>query len=442
MADTGGKRSQRSQVLIVDDSRTQRLLLRTLLRGKGYEVIEAEDGLAALSILRERPIRLVITDWMMPGLTGPELCARIRTDERDDGNPRAYVLLLTAKQDRQDVALGLRAGADDFLTKPVDETELIARLMAGERIVTMQDSLIQQRTKISETLEELRAANRMLERDLETASLLQAEFVPPEAAVCNGAPCGVVFRSSGHVGGDLVGYFPVGERAVGLYSVDVCGHGVAAALRAVHLSQLLSARDPSANVAFAQTVDGPKIRAPAKVMAELNERFIGAQQAELYFTMVLAVLDLETGVVRFCQAGHSPPAVLQLDGKVRFCGTGGPPVGLLPDMPYAEAELRLGPGERLMLYSDGLPEAERPDGTLIDGDGLASLLADHRQHPPDVVLRRLVSRVQRETGCEKFDDDISAILIERSGYAAAGAESASSSAIEASNTPNRAARSA
>lgn len=399
-------------VLVVDDSRTHRLLLRSLLGRLGYRVREASDGAEALAMLRAVPSDIVISDWMMPGLTGPELCAAIRTEPSEIAR-RTYIVLVTAKQDHGDIARGIAAGADDFLTKPVHEVELAARLLAGARIVEMQASLQAEKTVAADALAALQEAQAAIEADLATASLLQAEFVPPRLARCNGAVCAVAYQSAGPVGGDVLGYFPIGRRQIGVYSIDVSGHGIAAALRAVHLSQLLSPRDPAANLAL--EADGAA-RDPAEAVADLNARFAEAEAHDLYFTMALATIDLATGQGRLCRAGHPPPARIGTDGRVEFLGlgaAGGPPVGLLPGMGFASERFRLAPGEKLLLASDGLFEAARPDGTMIEAGGIAALLCAHAARPVAEILPGLLASLAAETGRTCFEDDLSALLVER-----------------------------
>jgi diguanylate cyclase (GGDEF)-like protein len=133
-------------VLVAEDDPMFRKILKSWLENWGYRVIVAEDGEKAWSILQqEHPPELLILDWVMPGLDGTELCRRIR--ERQQTSYQ-YILLVTAKDDGRDVVTGLEAGADDYLTKPFDRSELRARLRVGGRILTLQHDLIQAREEL------------------------------------------------------------------------------------------------------------------------------------------------------------------------------------------------------------------------------------------------------------------------------------------------------
>jgi two-component system, cell cycle response regulator len=135
-------------VLIADDDTVSRLMLARTLTSCGYEVVAAKDGDEAWSIL-EKPDapRLAILDWMMPGMTGPALCRRLRESNRE---PYTYVLLLTARTDKQDVVEGMEAGADDYITKPFETKELEVRLRAGRRILDLQADLVKAREALRE----------------------------------------------------------------------------------------------------------------------------------------------------------------------------------------------------------------------------------------------------------------------------------------------------
>ncbi len=139
-------RVSRRRVLIADDDAMFRRILQSWLEGWGYTVLLAEDGATAWELLqREGPPELLILDWVMPGIDGAELCRRVR--ERQRGRYQ-YILLVTAKDDKQDVVRGLEAGADDYLTKPFELSELRARLRVGRRILNLQDKLIEAREEL------------------------------------------------------------------------------------------------------------------------------------------------------------------------------------------------------------------------------------------------------------------------------------------------------
>ena len=151
------------RVLVVDDSRLQRKILCSSVKRWGFEVHEAESGEEALKVAAEIQPDLVLSDWMMPGMNGLEFCNAFRAQS---GERYGYFILLTSKSEKNEVAMGLEAGADDFLTKPVDANELRARIAAGERILVMQRELTRKNELISETLGELQRVYDSLDSDL------------------------------------------------------------------------------------------------------------------------------------------------------------------------------------------------------------------------------------------------------------------------------------
>ncbi len=136
------------KVLIADDSATSRAMLRKSLVKWGYEVVMAEDGAEALEILeRQDAPPMAILDWVMPHLTGPEVCKKVRETRRE---PYTYILLLTSKNSKDETVEGLEAGADDYIVKPFDQQELSVRLRAGKRIIDLQLSLMEAREELRE----------------------------------------------------------------------------------------------------------------------------------------------------------------------------------------------------------------------------------------------------------------------------------------------------
>lgn len=139
------------RILIADDSLVSRHLLEATLRKWSYEVIVATDGLEAWNHLKQDdPPRLAILDWVMPGLSGPEVCKRVREHARNEELNYTYLLLLTSKSQREDLIEGMESGADDYLTKPFDQHELKVRLRAGSRVIDLQRELVAAREELRE----------------------------------------------------------------------------------------------------------------------------------------------------------------------------------------------------------------------------------------------------------------------------------------------------
>src|SRR3954454_1614677 len=139
------------KVLIADDSATSRVLLRRVLTRWGYEVVTAEDGAEAWEALSKPDAPpIAVLDWVMPNMTGPEVCRRLRGTRRE---PYTYILLLTSKGSKLETVEGLDAGADDYIVKPFDEHELQVRLRAGKRIIDLQMDLMRAREELREKAE-------------------------------------------------------------------------------------------------------------------------------------------------------------------------------------------------------------------------------------------------------------------------------------------------
>lgn len=336
-------------VLIVEDSLVYRRLLSRMLTQWGYIVSEAENGVAALAILENQPVSLVISDWEMPEMNGLTLCREVR--RRQFGH-YVYLILLTARENPGDLTQGFAAGADDFLSKPVEQSELRARLHAGARILSLEADLAARNTRLSEAL-------RQIEQDLELAARIQQSVLPAHQLCYQGFFSDWIFLPSAWVSGDIFNVFPLGEH-LGFYCVDVSGHGVGAAMMSLAVArQFLHGR---AVERFLFSADNQPA-SPAEVVQILNGRFC-SDEAEIvrYFTLIYGVIDLTTGEGKLCQAGHPTPFIVTVDGSVRSAGSGGAPVGLINHLSWADVSFSLAPGERLCLFSDGITECENRSG--------------------------------------------------------------------------------
>ncbi len=394
--------------LIVDDSVSQRTTLRLLLRKWNFDTLEASSGEEALEICKNSPVDFVICDWIMQGMTGPALCTAIRDLEMEQ---YTYLILLTSKSEKGDIAQGLDSGADDFLSKPMDPQELKARLQTGQRIISMQEDMVEKNRRISEAFDRLNLLYKRIDDDLRSASRMQQALIPQRQTRCGPVNIGVLYQSSGHVGGDLVGFFEVAENRVAIYAIDVAGHGVSSALMTARLSNLFSGQHLEENIGIRRLPNGEfSARNPANIAAELNDRLQDDADTDLYFTMLYADVNLDTGKVVLCQAGHPNPALIRRSGEVEFPGEGGLPIGLVPDMSYDTISITMKPGDRLLMFSDGITECENAAGEMMEEEGLMAILEKNPNLGEAALLDEIVKEMVTFTGHDQFTDDVSALL--------------------------------
>ncbi|MEC7761095.1 MAG: fused response regulator/phosphatase [Pseudomonadota bacterium] len=403
------------QVLVVDDSRAQRRVLVATLTRLGFDVIEADSGEGALTILSTTDIDLVVSDWMMPGMSGLELCRHFRAMPRDH---YGYFILLTSKNEKGSVAQGLDMGADDFLTKPISPDELRARIAAGDRILRMERELNDKNRLVVATLDEISALYDALDRDLMEARKMQMDLVRDRVRDYGGSQASLLLKPSGHVGGDLVGTFDAGDDTVALFAIDVSGHGIASALLTARVAGYLSNGAPEQNIALQRTPEGTYRRKPPhEVALALNKLMVSEVKSDLYFTMSLAYVDQNTGQVALTQCGHPNPAIISTEGNVRFHGSGGLPIGLITDATYETTHFTLAPGERLVLYSDGFTESRDASGAELEEQGFAALLTKNAGLRGQDFFEALTWDLDYFTDGPDMPDDISSVVFDYCGSA-------------------------
>lgn len=399
----------RRVVMVVDDSRMQRHILRLQLEQAGYRVVAAASGQEALELCARAMPDIILSDWMMPGMNGLEFCRAFRAMPREK---HGYFILMTSLSEKSDAAEGLESGADDFVTKPISGEEVLARLRAGERLISVEERLRERNRALDTALQELREAHESIERDLIEARRLQQGLVRERFRRFGTVDVSLLLRPAGHVGGDLVGVFPINGRRIGVYGIDVSGHGVTAALMTARIAGYLSASSADQNVALYQTDEGVyDARGPAELAAHLNDLVIEEVATDCYFTLVYADVDVITGLVKLVQAGHPHPVVQRANGEVEFPGIGGMPIGLIEGASYDEVTFQLTPGDRLFMGSDGISEAADRFGRMLGDEGLSAILRTNAPLRGAALLESLTWSISAYVG-GPWADDISAALVE------------------------------
>ncbi len=390
------------RILVAEDDRSSRMVTVRLLERLGHAVVPAEDGEEAwLLISRGGKFDMVISDWMMPKLDGRRLCQRVRRRENRCGVSYTYLVLLTAMTDRDHMLAGFGAGADDFLHKPLDEAELVARLRVGERIIALEK-------RLGDEVEKLQGANRKLHADLKAAAAVQDSMLPRELPPDDRVRFAWDYLPCEELAGDILNIVPLTKDKYGVYVLDVSGHGVAAALMSVTVSRVLS-NDPMSSLLLGETAE-QDVTPPGRVLALLNERYpIDANSGMRFFTIAYGILDAAKGTFRYASAGH-PPVLVCRGGKSEYLTTGGPAIGIIPDWGFEEAEIEMDPSTRVVVYSDGLIENPNARNRQYGYDRFAELICKTGSCSFDRLTDTIVHEARTWSKTAGLEDDLSVLV--------------------------------
>lgn len=389
------------KVLIVDDAEHTRTLLRVLLQKKGWEVLEAEDGLAACTLLESKDIRVVITDWMMPGMDGLSLIEWIRTRKR---HGYIYTILMTSRDEEKDCVEGFSVGADDYITKPVAMRVLYARLGVAKRILSIQDELITQQVRLRESRDLATLAYDIVQEDIQNAATVQKSQLPSNGLLSQSISSAWCYRPAMGVSGDYLDIFQIDKDKLVFYLLDVCGHGVAAALRSSAISQLLRP--------ISGMMDGLDEYGPAHVVRRLNRYLCKGNQDLNYFaTLVLGDLDATTGKLRLTSAGHPQPLLLSPGTSAVEIKGGGIPLGIDETQEYSHEEIWLNPADVLLLFSDGLLDCEDRQGRRYGLEAFRNVAENHVNCSLTDLLSKLEHNLDAWRAGSPLIDDLSLLLL-------------------------------
>lgn len=373
-------------ILVIDDDPTTRLILAKNLRNQGYEVTAANNGEAGIALATEIKPALIICDWMMPGLDGLEVCRRLKTDP---DLASIFFVLLTAKDDIADRIRGLDAGADEFLSKPIERDELRARVQAGLRLYQAN--------------QELKEQKHLLETELNEAAIYVRSLLPKPMA----APIKIDLRfiPSSQLGGDCCDFFWLDEDNLVMFLLDVSGHGLGAALPSVSLLNLLRSQKESLPQDF---------YAPGRILALLNDGFQMNDQNDKYFTIWYGVYNQQTHQLTYASAGHPPALLIHPDAEtiqVTPLKTPSLPIGMFDDVEYKTATCQIPQGSLLYIFSDGIYEFNTVNGQAWSLEEFGRLLANH--YSGDLNLDGILTEIQEISAPGAMGaDDVSLIQVQ------------------------------
>lgn len=378
---------ERPRVLVVDDQPDLRVYLSDILSGQ-YTILEARDGQEGIDrAIAERP-DLIISDVMMPRRSGFELVEELKAHRQAQATP---ILLLTARGGTEGTIEGLRRGADDYLSKPFDPDELLARVHALLRLTKMD--------------RELARLNAHFENELEAAQLVQASLMPSESPDVPGLDVGGDMLSASHLGGDFFDFLPfattTGEKRLGIAIGDVTGHGAASALITA-----VAKASMQTNV----TVEHP----PAEVLSTLNRVILDSTKGKRLMTFFYGVYDVRTKNLRYANAGHTFPWILNQKNKtVRPLSQAGVPLGVEHGSAYQEHSVTLASGDTLVMFSDGIVDAEqgeRPYGIKR----IHKLILQNHQMPAKHLAKELIQDALRFCAQPRPHDDMTTVVMKLS----------------------------
>lgn len=334
---------------------------------------------------------LVLLDLEMPNLDGAELLRRMRADA-DPSIAQIPAIMLTGHSDEQSEVLCLEAGADDFVTKPINTTVLRARIETQLRLRSMRDQLRQQN-------EVLEAWRQNLERDLAAARLTQQSLIPQKPPMLPGWDIAAVFRPVIEVGGDIYGWVRMKDNRMLFWIADATGHGASAALITT-LTKLLF---------HYGSVEGD---APVPIMQAVNEDFRGIFGGRSFMTAMCVALDPNTGRGSVVGAGHPPLVIARRDGTTETIGSVAPPLGLAESAQFVETAVEIGRGDGFLLYTDGLFGGTENKRTRLTPEHLGKAF-DSSAANAETTLAKILRLSAPADETSQRPDDVAAVMVLR-----------------------------
>lgn len=369
-------------ILIVDDEPVNVKVMQNQLNLEGYTLLTADNGMDALNIINHSAPDLVILDVMMPRMTGYHVCKLIREKYSLYDLP---VLLLTAKNRIQDIVAGFEAGANDYLSKPFDRRELLARV---DMLITLKEAVGKH--------------NRLenLQRELEIARRIQNSILPEKLPSIEGIDIKAIYMPMELVGGDLYDYHLGEDGGTGILVADVSGHGIPAALI-------------SSMVKIAFYMQSPCYSMPDRMLLNIHNTIFG--KCETHFVAASYIyIDREKRKLLHSNAGHSPLIIYnKLNDEITTVRSKGKILGLLEVDNLELIEIAIKPGDRIILYTDCIIETRNSSNELFGEERFHQYIRQHSTQNAEIFVNSLPSHLEEWAGNRgHFEDDLTLVVVD------------------------------
>ena len=383
------------RLLVVDDNEMNRDMICRRLSRRGHTVETAENGQQALDMIAEQAFDVILLDIMMPGISGIEVLKTLRKTYTASELP---VIMATAKSDSEDIVEALKLGANDYVAKPLNFPVVAGRVDTQLSLKKAQDAL--------------KIAHDRMKRDLEAAAQVQQALLPHDVPEMDSFEVAWKYCPCDELAGDFLNIFRIDENTIGMYIVDVSGHGVPAAFFAFTVSRILSPLSGSDSIIL-NAESTASAASPIAVLTKLNKLFPFETNNNRYCTLLYGILDNHSGLLRLASAGHPAPIVVYSENQAEEIEVTGNPIGLLENPEFNEITIRLNPGDRLYLYSDGLFEVFNSSGEIFGLERLQKSARENFSQSLDESVNGIIESVVHWHGSEHFNDDVSIVGLER-----------------------------
>jgi sigma-B regulation protein RsbU (phosphoserine phosphatase) len=342
----------------------------------------------------------------MPKKDGYEVCEELKRDERSAHIP---IIFLSAKTQVEDKIKGLDLGGADYVTKPFDRGEVIARVKAQLNIARLTK-------EVMAANEELIRKQELLDEDLKAAAGIQQSLLPQSPPDSDNMAIAWQFMPCERIGGDIFNVVQLDETHLGVYMLDVSGHGVPSALVTVSVSQILR---PHKGLFLKKAIKGPpyyEILGPADVLNLLDQEY-PIERFNKYFTITYLILNIKDRLIKYSNAAHPPPILLRSDGTLELLDKGGTIIGMGGVLPFEEGQKKAEPGDKLVIYTDGIVEYQDRQGGFYGDERFHEELRRLRDRPISEVVDGVVDSIMDYGDHHPPRDDVTLLGIEFKGEA-------------------------